>query len=305
VAFQVGSGSNPTYLDFNDDVREMMVGTAKMIFNCNTCVKLERENTQNTYRLNINSGKNSIENDLMMFGRFSFASGNTPMSTSILSENIKQSAKDFLDYTEKTIGLLNSLLLGGNTENFNESMLEFLKSTMDLDEETINALKEQREFSFIGYTSTQFYGNSEACYSPVVFLSQGELESLYKIFKNFKIEQLSATEKRAQFKQLVLNQTMSLIGEKNPETIENMSLDEIWQAILGIPFDTKNKYQGLSKVKIRELDKKGNESKMDNFLLLFQNSINYFKLTTFENYKFEGPADSYYWIPLSKFPGNE
>lgn len=157
----------------------------------------------------------------------------------------------------------------------------------------------------IGYTSTKFYGNSEACYSPVVFLSQGELGSLYKIFRNFKIEQLSATEKRAQFKQLVLNQTMSLIGEKNPDNIENMSLDEIWQAILGIPFDTKNRYQGISKVKIKELDKKGNEAKMDNFLLLFQNSINSFKLTAFENYKFEVPADYFYWIPLSKFPGNE
>ena len=161
-----------------------------------------------------------------------------------------------------------------------------------------------KEFSFIGYTSNRFYNKDVDCFLPVVFLSQDELSILVRSFQGFRFDIQSNVQKKDNLKQALVAQTMKMLGEVSEDNILNKSLDEIWQIILAIPFDRKGKYGNLSDVKLRDLNKVSDKVFL-NFINDFEIKIRDFKVDRFRDYSFVTGDQTFYWLPLSRFPGND
>jgi hypothetical protein len=305
VTFQVVNGKDQSYTDFNFDAQDMLLKTGAMYTKNPKSVKLNDVDIKNTYKLNFTSSSNTSKDipDLFMFGRFTYASGNQAMSTAILEKNITNSTREYINWVENIVAICENLKTG-NTEAYSEDILQYLRIKIGLSEDDIKKLKAIKEFSFVGYTSNRFYNKEFDCYLPVVFLSQDELSILVKSFQNFRFENQSTVQKKDNLKRALLDQTMKMLGEVSEDNIINKSLDEIWNIILAVPFDRKGKYGNLSKVKLRDLNKVSDKV-FDNFINDFEIKIRDFKVDRFRDYSFESGNQIFYWVPLSRFPGND
>lgn len=306
ISFQVINGKHQTFTDFNFNVQDMLRKTGTMYTNNSKSVKLNDVDVKNTYKLNFTSIKNTNKDipDLYMFGRFTYASGSQPMSTSILEKNIANTTQEYLNWVEKIIAMCENVK-NGNTELYSDDILIYLKTKLGLNDEDIKKLKTIKEFSFVGYTSNKFYGKDIDCYQPVVFLSNDEISILVKTFEGFRLEQQSITQKKNNLKKILVEQTMKMLGEVSEDNVLNKSLDDIWKVILAIPFDNKGKYGNLASVKLLNLNNKLSDKNFEIFLNDFEKKITDFKIESFRANSFVTGDQTYYWIPLNRFPGND
>jgi 2'-5' RNA ligase len=128
---------------------------------------------------------------------------------------------------------------------------------------------------------------------------------LVRSFQNFSYNIQSNVEKKNNFKKALLDQTMKILGEVSEDNILNKNLDEIWNIILAVPFDRGGKYgKELSTTILRDLNKVSDKV-FDNFINDFEIKIRAFKVDRFRDYSFETGNQIFYWIPLSRFPGND
>lgn len=305
VTFQVVNGKDQSYTDFNFDAQDMLLKTGAMYTQNPKSVKLNDLDIKNTYKLNFTSITNSSKDipDLYMFGRFTYASGKLPMSTSILEKNIVNTTREYLNWVENIVALCENVKTG-NTELYSEDILQYLRIKLGLSEEDIKKLKTIKEFSFVGYTSNRFYNKDIDCYLPVVFLSQDELSILLRSFQDFRFENVSNAQKKDNLKKALIAQTMKMLGEVSEDNIINKSLDEIWNIILAIPFDRKGKYGSLAREKLRDLNKVSDKVFV-NFINDFEVKIRDFNVDRFKEYSFVSVNQTFYWVPLSRFPGND
>ena len=305
VTFQVVNGNDQSYTDFNFDAQDMLKLTGAAYTNNIKSVKLNEVDIKNTYKLNFTSITNSNKDipDLYMFGRFTFASGKKPMSTSILEQNIVSSTREYLNWVENIKAKCEKVITG-NTESYSEDYLQYLRIKLGLTDDEIEALKKIKEFSSIGYTSNRFYNKDVDCFLPVVFLSQDELSILVKTFQDFRFENQSNVQKKDNMKKSLIAQTMKMLGEVSEDNIINKSLDDIWNIILAVPFDRKRKYGNLANEKLRDLNKVSDRV-FDNFITDFEEKISKFNVDKFREYSFESGDQIFYWVPLSRFPGND
>jgi hypothetical protein len=307
VTFQVINGKDQTYTDFNFDAQDMLIKTGGL-YKDRSRVKLEEVDLKNTYKLNFKSASGSKDiPDLYMFGRFTYASGTEPMATSLLEKNIVNTTREYVLWVENVLSMCENIKTG-NSDLYSEDIIIYLKTKLGLTENDIGKLKKIKEFSFIGYTATRFYGNDVDCYQPVVFLSQDELSQTIDIFKLYRDENQTGTEKKDNLKKVLVAQTMKMLGEVSEDNILDKNLEDIWQIILAIPFDKKGKYGSLGKKKLRDLNKlsdKEMSNYMESFFNDFDSKIRNFQIDAFRPYSFETANQTFYWIPLSRFPGND
>ena len=172
IAFQVIAGSNSSYTQFNWDAQDYLYGAAKVHVNKNTKVQLTElsinSSIKNTYSLTY--GSQSKNAAFRMFGRFTYATGNSPMSTTILEENINGSASKYLNKIQTEMKLLENVLAGEGGENgeFTTEFIGYLKR-MGFTEEQIKLLMSLGEISSKGNTSIKYFNKSTDCFYPVVF----------------------------------------------------------------------------------------------------------------------------------------
>ena len=93
---------------------------------------------------------------------------------------------------------------------------------------------------------------------------------------------------------------MDMLGAPK-DVVENKTMNEIWDIILGIPFggDTMIKNRLL-----RDLDKL-DDATFKPFYSKFKVKAEKFTEFPFYDSMFEIAGQRFYWIPLDKFPGNE
>ena len=73
---------------------------------------------------------------------------------------------------------------------------------------------------------------------------------------------------------------------------------------VAVPFDRKRKYGNLANEKLRDLNKVSDRV-FDNFITDFEEKISKFNVDKFREYSFESGDQIFYWVPLSRFPGND
>ncbi|PCJ82008.1 MAG: hypothetical protein COA49_03335 [Bacteroidetes bacterium] len=297
IAFQVISGDYDSYFQFNYDTRSFLRETARNYVEEKQDVKLEKISDKNSYMVKYNEDSNSFK----MFGRYTYASGNKPMDTDILEKNINEATNEYLLKTKKEIQLLESSTEGSNSnasEIFTTEFILYLKR-MGFTDDQIKLLKSMGDISAKGYTSTKFFGKSEVSFYPVVFLSYNE-----KIQIDQTLSKLgrygSGSAKKKEFKNAILQQTMQMLGAPEEVVIE-MTMNEVWDIILGVPFKGNNK---IAKMKLRDMDKLEDQV-FYSFFKTFKIQADNFRKNAFTSSKFELAGQTFYWIPLNEFPGNE
>ena len=88
------------------------------------------------------------------------------------------------------------------------------------------------------------------------------------------------------------------------EVIADKTLNEIWEILLNIPFDYNNVYGDLKYQKLRDI-KSLNSSSFRSFLTAFTNKSANFSPNRYSNRSFPLANQTFYWVPLKDFPGNE
>lgn len=304
IAFQVINGSDQSFMDFNWDVQDYLRKSAWTYVESKDKVKLEQHSITNTYRLGF-VGLGNKESDIHMFGRFTYASGTAQMSVDILENNIVEAISS---YKDRVNGLLAKIEGFGNegptrkgATDFDPEFERFLKNN-GLTDEQIRILKRTGEFSAKGYTSTEFYGNDAPCFVPVMFISKTELKDMKDKFK-YLARSSSATSKKQQFQDALIELAQKMLGEKNDANIKNRTVNEIWQVLLGIDFTGDNE---IGRKKVWELNQVS-DSDFDSFYSKFSAKLDRFLNSEFDDEftEFELADQKFYWIPLSEVPGNE
>lgn len=301
IAFQVIAGSDNSFTQFNWDAQDYLYGAAKMQLTNNTKVKLVQlslnSNIKNTYKLSYGSNDN---NAFRMFGRFTYATGHSPMSTSILEKNINGATSIYLKKIQNEIRLLENILSGegGKNGEFTPEFISYLKR-MGFTEEQIKLLMSLGEISSKGNTSIKYFNKSSNCFYPVVFLSYDEKENLNDILKKLRAWGGVGSKKTALKNALTL-QAMEMLGAPK-DVVESKTMNEVWDIILGVPF---NGDMRISKIQLRDINKL-DDNIFEEFYQNFYKQADEFRKNTFSGSMFEMAGQKFYWIPLDKFPGNE
>ena len=262
-------------------------------------------NIKNTYKLIYNDRITNNLVDLYMFGRFTYASNKEPMSTRILEQNITGSVFEYFEWVTKIINEIETVGTGPTGQKYDQTVKKYICEKLELSDVECKLLFEKvEEFSFVGYTNTRFYEKQADCFVPVVFLSATELDKIEKTLNVLKSGDLSTTEKKKAFQTSLLEQTNRMLGNESSDNVLNKNLNEIWDIILAIPFDKNKRYGKVATTKLRDMDKLDNKT-FNEFMINFEASINKFSANRFRDYSFVLADQTFYWIPLNSFPGNE
>jgi hypothetical protein len=300
VAFQVIKGGHNTYAKFPYDIIHILTKAAKKYATEKNDFQYEKLENENSHGLVY---KNEDKEGLFkMFGRFSYASGiKKQMSTDILEQNIDAALKIYLNKINKEINIIDEAASGNTTDlkNVYTPAFEAKLKSNGFSEEQINFLKRLGDISTKGYTSERYFSDKK-CFYPVVFLSSAEKNKIDEILGRLSSNLLSGSQKKVSLKNAILEQTKSMLGAPE-EVLVDMTMDDVWDVILGIPFTGDFE---IGKMKLRDLDKLSDE-KFDSFFSSFSVQANNFRRNSFSNSRFERNGQSFYWIPLSEFPGNK
>lgn len=301
IAFQVIAGSNISFTKFNFDAQDYLYGAANVIVNNNTKVRLKEistnSNIKNTYKLTYGNGNK--DEAFMMFGRFTYATGNKAMSTKILEQNINSSTDTYIKKIQKEIALLENVLDGEGGENgeFTDEFIYYLKR-MGFTEDQIKLLINLGEISSKGRTSIKYFNKSTVCFYPVVFLSADEKNNIDDILKKLKAWGGTGSKKKA-LKNALTQQAMDMLGAPK-DIVESMTMNKIWDIILGVEFNGDTR---ISNVLLKDLDNLSDEI-FKPFYADFRKQADSFTKNSFDDSMFEMAGQRFYWIPLDKFPGN-
>ncbi len=300
VTFQVISGRDPSYLDFNRDARTFLRKSAEKYVIDPKTVKLSPVNIQNTYKLGF-LGTGNGEHSLFMFGRFTYASETQSMDSKVLETNVTEALNDYLGLVDDVRAKIESAGDGkGSGEAFTPEFESLLKQK-GFTESDIEILKTAGEFTAKGHTSMKFYEKTEPCFVPVVFMSANEKSNMVEIFnKLVKDNQSTITEKKESFKNALVAQCQGMLGVLSTQNILDKTLNEIWDIILGIPFEG---YGNLGNTKLIDLNKISDEN-FDKFFKSFSLKFEKFKKENRDE-RFTLAGQNFFWVPLKDMPGNE
>lgn len=311
LAFQVINGNHETFGDFNYDAKRFIFNTGQEVVRranvgqVNTRIEAV-QNIPNTFDL-VFKDEYGKSVDYFNFGRFTYASTDKPMSTDILEQNIELSCKKYFDWLVKIVtaaeGISNAK--GGEYEPV---VIDAICSQLKLDKEDCEALvRNVNQFSFEGYTASRFYNKSLECFVPVVFISQQEFYELKKVLTAIADPSMNKSKRRIAFQDAMINQVMAMTGDVNKEAVQKLTLNEVYEILLGVQFNGNAKYGKLAQTPLGDLSqlKKKDLDAFDDFITSFQIAARSFDISRFRSRQFEIAGQNFFWIPLSKFPGNE
>ncbi len=298
VAFQVNYLSDPTYLDFNTDMSKLMLFTArKYLAGKEKLARLEKLADINTLKLKFESEGNGREDSYFMFGRFTYASGQSAMPVSIFESNVSISLNEYLDKVNRLKAMIT--VAGTGNGRFEPEFIDYLRRR-GFSASEIQVLKQEGDISTTGVTATSFHEREEPCFTPVAFMSAGEKDVIDKLLTKLVNEPASASDKRVAFMNALKAQCTRILGNQSEDLVDNKTLDEIWDLILAIPFSANRTLASTQLRKLPEID----QTIFDRFYNDFIVAASKFIRTDYTGESRFKMADTYFfWIPLEDIPG--
>ena len=236
-----------------------------------------------------------------MFGRFTYANNGSSMGVDILKNNIKEATTEYLKNVENQVSLLEGMI-GGQSKNgvFSPGFITYLRK-IGFSEKEIEIIKSLGDVNMMGYTVTDYKSKEVDCFYPVVFLSLTEKANLDKILKRLTGGNISHTKTKQYFKEALLEQAKTMLGDVPDDVVLSKDLNEIWDVILAVDFTGDPR---IATTKLRDMDKLPDEV-FDDFYSSFKDDVERFVNNSFDDSMFELAGQKFYWIPLNEIPGNE
>ena len=194
--------------------------------------------------------------------------------------------------------------LKGGTQ-VSEGFILYMMEKTGLSRKEVEDQLKVTEFTVEAYVAMDYYGDGVDAQVPVVLLSNDEMKSLKKSLRKLIEGVYNDTEIRKVFQDNVIYVCKSIIGQNtSTATIEELTLDQIWNIVLGAPFGNKD----MAKLKLNDLI---NMKKKDfrNFYKEFELTANefcnndYIHSDKLKNRRFMVDGSYLYWVPLIDLPG--
>ena len=321
ISFQVFNGRDQTFVEFNFQSKEYIKGIAEKIEGSPT-FKFDLHKTyENTYELTFYDDDKSTDiSALYPFGRFTYARTDDPMSTEILKRNVVDAVVQARDNLTMKVEAFRNIVEGAD-DVFGSSQVKFQNAA--LKEYCQNYVAEGRgtfqrcmeitrnlkQVSFEGFTNMKFYSKNYEAYEPVVFLSIDEFDEVKKTLDKINGAR-SGGKKRKALAEALLEQTKKMLGDVSDDNVKEMTLNEIWEIILNMPFDKTGKYRSKGKngkalgdIKLMNIVN-ADKDMVYEFLADFESKMSGFGPSKYYRRSFEMAGSKFYWVPLKDFPGN-
>jgi len=306
ISFQVKSGADNSFYTFNEDVMDVIFEVANKKIQAagsELKIKLESKNNNSIKLKMIKGDKPDYEN---MFGLLVY-SGSKPSSPKLLESSIENTLKEYMLSISNNINILEEYVrTGGPTgseppEGLIIYMMDILKCSRD---EAKDHLR-KTEFTVQAYVAIDYFGNGVDAQVPVVLLTEGEKNNLVKSLRKLTEGVFASTELKKVFQDNIIYICKSIIGQNtSTETIENLSLNQIWNIILGVDFGNKK----MKKMKLNELtdmNKKEFKRFYKDFEMVAKEFCDesYVHTNPMINRRFDIGGSYLYWVPLEDLPG--
>ena len=306
ISFQVKSGADNSFYTFNEDVMDVIFEVAnKKIEGKGSDLKIKLEsNNNNTIKLKMIKGDEpDYEN---MFGLLVY-SGNEPSSPKLLESTIENTLKEYMLSISNNINILeNYVRTGGPTGSKPpEGLIIYMMDVLKCSREEAKDHLRKTEFTVQAYVAIDYFGNGVESQVPVVLLTESEKNNLVKSLRKLTEGVYASTKKKKVFQDNIIYICKSIIGQNtSTETIENLSLNQIWNIILGVDFGNKN----MKDKKLNELTamkKKDFKRFYKDFEMVAKEfcDASYVHTDSLINRRFDIGGSYLFWIPLEDLPG--
>jgi hypothetical protein len=314
ISFQVKFNRQyDTYIKFNDDAMEYLYALSNSV-KADNSIKTELSESdeyKNTYNISFKAPDGTDISGLYTFGSFTHAPDKTQMEGSFLEENIRNATQSYLTRINERIQILKRKLDGEvikdetGTDAYDEGaskvLCSYCKDDVEKYKGCLRFLSTIGDFSYVGYTNINMY-DDEPVYEPVVFLSRKEFNIIQKSFQDMQDLGSFSQMKENLYKALV-TQAEVITGDPS-ELVAEKTLNEIWEILLNVPFDYNNSYGDLKYKKLKDI-RSLNSSDFKRFLSDFIDKSSSFSPNAYRNRQFSLGGNTFYWVPLKDFPGNE
>ena len=306
ISFQVKSGADNSFYTFNEDVMDVIFEVAnKKIEGKGSDLKIKLEsNNNNTIKLKMIKGDEpDYEN---MFGLLVY-SGNEPSSPKLLESTIENTLKEYMLSISNNINILeNYVRTGGPTGSKPpEGLIIYMMDVLKCSREEAKDHLRKTEFTVQAYVAIDYFGNGVESQVPVVLLTESEKNNLVKSLRKLTEGVYASAELKKVFQDNIIYICKSIIGQNtSTETIENLSLNQIWNIILGVDFGNKN----MKDKKLNELTamkKKDFKRFYKDFEMVAKEfcDASYVHTDSLINRRFDIGGSYLFWIPLEDLPG--
>ena len=306
ISFQVKSGDDNSFYTFNEDVMDIIyeVANNKLVGkNSKINIKLEKKNN-NTFRLKMIEGEDpDYEN---MFGLLVYAS-NKASSPKLLENTIESTLKEYMLSISNNINLLTQYVQTGGPTGSEppEGLIVYMQEILKCSRQEAKDNLRKTEFTVEAYVALDYYGNGVDAQEPVVLLTEDEKNNLIRSLRKLTEGVYATAELKKAFQDNIIYVCKSIIGQNtSTETIENLSLNQIWNIILGVDFGNKK----MKKMKLNELidmNKKDFKRFYKDFEMVAKDFCenDYVHTDPLINRRFDISGSYLFWIPLEDLPG--
>lgn len=298
VGFQVIGGLDISYLDFSIDIRDYILHTASNSYSSYEPVLTLPESVENTSSLKFEGISGDLPNDLFMFGRYTYAEVGEMMSLASFEEGVINSIDNYIQHVDEIKARLNLVL---NSSAFDPEMIEILIK-MGFSDKQIDILKRAGDISTTGYLSKYYYDEDYPWVESVVFLSKNEKDEiskrLNKILEGSYKE--GSSKLKEEFRLTLIMTCQKLLGGVSMAEIEKKTLNDVWEIILGVPYERGDK--SLGSIKLSEFNEAVPKSDFKELFYHFESKAKLFTSASYTESTFKINGDRFYWIPLSDFP---
>jgi hypothetical protein len=246
-----------------------------------------------------------------MFGRFIYATRKQPMSPKYLEESVAETLTEYMLSVNQKLSDLRKWLAMGPTDvdvdNPPEGLIIDIQERLGLTREEAIDFLNQTEVTTKAYVALDYNGSGYKSQVPVVFLTDEErnqlITSLEKLLEDKDCNTVSQRKRCLQ--ENLIEVCKSILGPKtSTESIENLTLNEVWNLILGIDFGNKK----IKKKKLKEIisiDKRTFNDFYNTFSITAKDFTdnNYANSDRYKSRRFSLSGSYYYWIPLEDMPG--
>ena len=312
ITYQVSNEKGESYFTFNDDAQKYIKKTAKNILegknsSLTTQFKMIGNKTYKLFWLD-DGEEQSFEN---MFGRFIYATRNNPMSPKYLEESV---AKTLTEYTysinKKMTDLRKALTMNTNDVDVDtppRGLIVYIQESLGLTEDEAIDFLNQTEVTTKAYVAIDYNGSGYKSQVPVVFLTDEERNQLKNSLEKLIADKdcITASDRKRCLQENLIEVCKSILGPKtSTASIENLTMNEVWNLILGIDFGNKK----IKKKKLKDIisiDKRTFNEFYNSFTITAKDFIDnsYSNSDSYKSRRFSLSNSYYYWIPLEDMPG--
>ena len=304
ISFQVKSGSDNSFFTFNEDMIDIVYKVAKKkIDGKSSNLKIKFINDNNTIKLKMIEGDEPDYQN--MFGSIVF-SGEKPSSPKLLENTIEQTLKEYMLSISNNINVLENYVSTGGPTGANppEGLIIYMMDVLKCSRAEAKDHLKRTEFTVEAFVALDYIGNGVNAQVPVVLLTESEKINLVKSLRRLTEGVYSAAELRKEFQNNIIYICKSIIGQNtSTASIENLTLDQIWNIILGVNFGN-NKMKDMKLNELIDMRKKD----FKRFYKDFEMVAKEFCDQTYTNSnpeisrRFDIGGSYLYWVPLEDLP---